>query len=134
MRNPYRPFDKRLSYIERKHRKLDRGKVVMMRPDGLMVVQPRRFGFFRLVKFWLLAVILFVGFKAVTHEVIGPIDYENRLARLAGGTQAEVLLSRAMEIDPLTRWTIDNGGPLLNSAKRWYAENRTELKLWDTNG
>jgi len=123
-----RPFGRRLSRLERKHRRLARGGVTVLRSDGLMVLRPRRFGFLRLFWFIAFAAAALVTFKAVVYVADGPISYQARLDRLAAGTGPEAVTARVMEVDPATQFVIDNAEPHIDRALQMWREFRPVLE------
>lgn len=122
-----RPFGRRLSRIERKHRRLAKGGVTVLRPDGLMVLQPRRGGFSRVATFLALAFAALIAFKAVVYAMDGPISYQVRVDRLAAGTGPEAVAAQVMEMDPLTQAIVDHGGPYLDRGMQIWREFRLTL-------
>ncbi|MEM1375269.1 MAG: hypothetical protein AAGF78_12895 [Pseudomonadota bacterium] len=115
-----RAFGKRINRIERKHRKLARGGVTVLRSDGLMVLRPRRTGFARILAFVLISAAVFCCFKAIVYVADGPISYEARLAQLETGTGPEAMAARLMEVDPLTQTIITHGEPyILRGLQQW---------------
>ncbi|MEM8591719.1 MAG: hypothetical protein AAGF13_04245 [Pseudomonadota bacterium] len=109
-------FGRRLNRLERKHRRLARGGVTVLRSDGLMVLRPRRFGLFRFLGFVALVAASMIVFKAAVFTAEGPITYQARLDRLAGGTGPETMAARVMEIDPATQFVLDNAQPAIHQA------------------
>ncbi|MEM1234096.1 MAG: hypothetical protein AAGH70_08200 [Pseudomonadota bacterium] len=122
-----RGFGKRIGRIERKHRKLARGGVTVLRSDGLMVLRPRRTGFARLLAFALISAAAFCCFKAVVYVADGPISYQARLDRLETGTGPEAMAARLMEIDPLTQTLLTHGEPLILRGLQEWKEFRPSL-------
>ena len=122
-----RSFGRKLDRLERKHRKLARGGVTVLRSDGLMVLRPRRSGLPRAIAFALLVAIFVVGFKAVVYVAEGPITYQTRLDRLSAGTAPEAMAARIMEIDPVTQVVLDHGEPLIDRGLQRWNEFRPTL-------
>ena len=97
-------FDDRLRRIDQQHRAMARGFVLSVNRDGLVVARPetRRARFpWRVTLFVLLAVM---GFKVMLHAYMGDSAYDERVARLAGGTTAEQLGAYVLSADPITVW------------------------------
>lgn len=109
-----------------------RGVVPVVRSDGLMVLQPKRRGFRRILKFALLAGFCLVAFKTVVYQAEGPITYQTRIDRLAAGTEPEAMAARIMEIDPVTQFVLDQSGPTLDRAGQIWREYRPllEANFW----
>jgi hypothetical protein len=106
-------FEERLRQLARKHRAESRGYVTRVQPDGLIIAQPKRQSVqipFRVLLFILAA---FFGFKAFLFASIGPLPYEDRLARLQSGTVAEEAGAFVMQADPLTVYIANQIGPRL---------------------
>jgi hypothetical protein len=106
-------FAKRIELLGRKHRKMERGYVTRVGRDGLISVLPKRarrgfpmMGFF-------LIVLVFFGFKAFTLAAIGPVTYNERLSRLANGSNLEQIGAKMMAIDPLTKAVAGLTGPTM---------------------
>ncbi|MEM9438660.1 MAG: hypothetical protein AAGA15_16655 [Pseudomonadota bacterium] len=127
-----RPFGRRIDRLERKHRKMARGVVPVVRSDGLMVLQPRRGGLRRVVRFMFLALVCLLAFKTVVYQAEGPITYQSRIDRLAAGTGPEAMAAQLMEIDPVTQFVIEQAGPALDRAGQVWREYRPilEANFW----
>lgn len=101
------PFQERLKRINKNHKRLVRGAVTDIRPDGLMVIRPkRRVGRF----FWKPAAGIIVGFfffKSFLLAGLGPVTYASRVESLRQGTQLEAGAAWVMEIDPLSTYIAD---------------------------
>jgi hypothetical protein len=95
-------FDKRLQRINKSHDRLSRGYVMAVNPDGLVVMRPQR----RQVHFPLRGILLLavatMAFKAFLYAEIGPGTYQDRVARLGGGTLPEAAGAWLMQADPVT--------------------------------
>lgn len=106
-------FDQRLRRLTRKHRAMAGGYVTRMRPDGLIVAQPRRAqarisG--RSVILFILAFFLFKGFLIAN---LGPETYGERVGRLRTGTPVEQAGALVMQADPASAWISEQIGPVL---------------------
>ncbi len=106
-------FSERLHLLSQKHQAMSRGYVTQMRPDGLIVAQPRR----RQVRISGRAIFLFllafVGFKAFLVANLGLLTYDDRLDRLNAGTMIEQAGAFVMQADPLTMFIANKIGPIL---------------------
>ncbi len=106
-------FDQRVRGLLRKHRALARGYTHRMRPDGLIVLKPRRAqarisG--RSVAIFLMAFFLFKGFLIAN---LGEQTYLDRVVQLQKGTVVERAGSVLMQNDPLSRLIALKIGPVL---------------------
>ncbi len=113
MTDSHYDFDRRLRRLDRKQRAMTRGYTTRIRPDGLIVVQPRRSGpriRLRAILFFLVAFLAFKGFMIAT---IGPASYEQRVLTLAEGTGVEKAGAWVMQIDPASQYIADQIGPIL---------------------
>lgn len=109
-------FVKRLTMLGRKHEKMTHGYTTKVGKDGLLVVKPKRKrsgGGGGLVKLLLLIAIGFIGFKAFALASVGPVTYNERLAKLEKGTMIEQVGAKALAIDPVTEIVADSVGPVL---------------------
>ncbi|MEY8841766.1 hypothetical protein AB9K41_22285 [Cribrihabitans sp. XS_ASV171] len=95
-------FDRRVRRLAKKHNALAGGYRTQMRPDGLIVMKPRR----ARPGISLRAVIVFVAgfllFKGVLLASVGLQTYEDRVTRLAQGTTAERAGAWVMQADPVS--------------------------------
>lgn len=108
-------FVNRLTTLGRKHEKMTHGYTTKVGKDGLIVVKPKRRsarggGAF---KFLAIAVIGLIGFKAFALMAVGPVTYNERLAKLEGGTVIEQVGAKALAIDPVTEVIAGSVGPSL---------------------
>lgn len=126
-----RLFGEKIDRLERKHRKLARGSVTVMRADGLMVMRPRRNGLRRLVVFAFILGMALVAFKSVVFVADGAIDYETRLARLSEGTGPERVAAQIMEIDGVTGLVILHGKPYIQQGLKTLKDVRFSLVAAD---
>ncbi|MGC1503954.1 MAG: hypothetical protein WA782_07400 [Sulfitobacter sp.] len=97
-------FVQRLSTLGRKHKKMTHGYTTKVGKDGLLTVQPKRRtekggGALKLVA---LAVVGLIAFKAFALVAVGPVTYNERLAKLEAGTVIERVGAKALAIDPVT--------------------------------
>lgn len=115
--NP-RSFGRRIGRLERKHRRLSRGAVTVLRSDGLMVMRPRRNGLPRLIAFLLLAGAGLTVFKAVAFVSQGEAVYEAQVNELAAGTPPEAVAAKILHIDPVSEFIIVTAAPHIRSGIR----------------
>lgn len=60
---------------------------------------------------WFLGMLfVLIAYKAYLFGVLGPTVYEERVARLAGGTAIEQMGAFVMQADPLTSWIAERVG------------------------
>lgn len=111
MANTFASFDKRLSKIDRKNRKLARGYKTRVEANGLIRARPTRSFHFPL-RGALLLVAGFFLFKAFMLASVGPGAYIDRLALLESGTIVESAGSWVLQIDPLTQYLASQMGPV----------------------
>ena len=94
-------FETRVKRLLRKHLAMSRGYSARMRPDGLIVAQPRRAGSpisGRSVLIFLVAFVLFKGFLIAS---LGAEGYGERVGKLEQGNLVEQAGAFAMQADPV---------------------------------
>ncbi len=101
------PFERRVRKIEQRHLELRKGAVTVTRPDGLMVLRPRQRRGRRLVPAVIAVCALFIGLKSFVYITEGAITYEARIERLTLGTVPVSYAAKVMQMDPATRFMID---------------------------
>ena len=106
-------FNKRLRKIGRKHQALERGYVTNLRPDGLIVAEPRRARVQIPVKGIALVIIAFFAFKGFLLATLGPATYDERLINLRSGTMVERGGAWAMQADRVSLLVSHYLGPIL---------------------
>jgi hypothetical protein len=106
-------FVRRLRNLGRKHDQMTGGYVTRVGRDGLITVQPRRARRGFPVKPLLLLVAGFFCFKAFMLAAIGPVTYNERLAKLEGGSMVEQVGAAALRIDPVTQTMAGIAGPVV---------------------
>ncbi|MBD3663874.1 hypothetical protein ACFQD0_09040 [Sulfitobacter aestuariivivens] len=106
-------FIKRLNVLGHKHAKMKNGYVTKVGRDGLMSVKPKRMRLRFPVKGILMLLFSFFFFKAFILVAVGPITYNERLAKLENGTPIEQAGAKALQIDPVTEKLADIAGPVL---------------------
>lgn len=97
-------FSKRLRRLDRKHRAMARGYETYMRPDGLIVAKPNGPRPRLPIKPLILCAACFFLFKAFLMTQLGPLVYDERVARLEAGTVVEQAGAWAMQSDPVSVW------------------------------
>ncbi|MEX0370825.1 MAG: hypothetical protein AB3N09_09355 [Tateyamaria sp.] len=98
-------FEERLSTLGRKHAAMGNGYTSKVRSDGLIVVQPKRRARRGFPIKGLLALALgFFVFKAFMLASLSEITYNERVAKLAQGSQLEQAGGYVMQVDPVTRF------------------------------
>lgn len=106
-------FDDRLRRIGRRHRAMAKGYTTYVRPDGLVVARPTRRGPRVPVRFVVYVVAALVLFKAFLLAAVGPVTYDERVAKLAEGTAFEQAGAWVMQTDPASGWIASRIGPIL---------------------
>mgnify|MGYP000214899790 CR=1 FL=1 len=106
-------FQSRLKQINRKHEAMSGGYSAKLRPDGLLVVKPRRVqsrisG--RSVLFFAAAFLLFKGFLMAA---LGFGSYDERVRTLAQGSGVERAGAFVMQADPVSVLIARKIGPVL---------------------
>ena len=106
-------FVARLSNLGKKHAKMTHGYSTKVGRDGLIIVTPkrRRRGFpFKLLTMFVLG---FLGLKVFMVASVGPMTYNERLAKLENGTAIEQAGAKVLAIDPVTEKLSSMTGPVL---------------------
>ncbi|MFC3614272.1 hypothetical protein ACFORG_10915 [Lutimaribacter marinistellae] len=106
-------FDRRIRRLAKKHNAMAGGYRAQMRPDGLIVMKPRRSRpgiSFRAIVFFIAGFFVFKGFMLAS---VGVATYEERVARLAEGTTAERAGAWVMNADPVSTYISETLGPWL---------------------
>ncbi len=106
-------FNDRLRLLDRKHRAMSHGYVTRVQPDGLIIAKPRRQPIRISGRAVLVFVLAFIGFKAFLVANLGPLTYDERLARLNAGTVVEQAGAFVMQADPVTMYVAEQIGPIL---------------------
>jgi hypothetical protein len=106
MDEPRSDFQTRLRTLGRKQRLMERsGGSIVVREDGLIVVQPRSGagarGLFP-VKGLAVTLICFFAFKGFLLSAHGDAQYEERLIKLAAGTTVEQIGAQVMQPDAVS--------------------------------
>ncbi|MGI9370709.1 MAG: hypothetical protein ACR2O2_17920 [Ruegeria sp.] len=95
-------FDQRVSRLNKKHDKLNRGYRATVRSDGLVVMKPLRVRSAIPLKVLVMIVCGFFAFKAFLLSVLGSSGYELRVNSLNEGTPVEQAGAWVMQTDPLS--------------------------------
>lgn len=108
-------FVSRLQNHGRKHAKMTSGYATRVTKDGMIVAVPkrRRSGGLGVLKLIALMVIGFMSFKVFTLASVGPITYNERIAKLESGTAIEKVGAKALAIDPVTEAVVETVAPVL---------------------
>ncbi|MEP5730574.1 MAG: hypothetical protein ABJL67_14520 [Sulfitobacter sp.] len=109
-------FENRLNTLGRKHQKMTHGFTTKIDKNGLLVATPVRRTRIRgmgPVKIFALIAIGFFGFKAFTLASIGPVTYNERLAKLENGTMVEQAGAMLLAIDPVTEAMVGSVAPVV---------------------
>ncbi|NRB03678.1 MAG: hypothetical protein HRU30_10495 [Rhodobacteraceae bacterium] len=104
-------FYKRLSGLRSKHDAMTAGMETRMRADGLLIVTPKR-GYRppRRGSVWNKIILFLAGamiFKIFVLYSVGEPTYQDRVNKLAEGTQIEQAGAWLTQIDPVTRAGVD---------------------------
>lgn len=108
------PFDERLGRITKRHRKMAKGYKTKMGKDGLITARPTRRLRFPW-KFMLLIAVFCMLFKGAIFASLGPTAYDQRIERLARGSNAEKAGAFLMQPEPVTLWLATQLHPLLQA-------------------
>lgn len=106
-------FVKRLKVLGKKHQRMTKGYATKVGKDGLITVTPKRARRGFPVKLTVMFVLGFIGLKAFMVATVGPVSYNERLAKLEGGTVVEQVGAKVMAIDPVTEALAMASGPIL---------------------
>lgn len=106
-------FQSRLKHINRKHTAMSEGFSAKMRPDGLLVIQPRRVQ----SRISARTVVIFAGafllFKGFLMAALGFSSYDERVRTLAEGSALERAGAFIMQADPASVYIAQKIGPVL---------------------
>ena len=106
-------FGQRLKRIDRHHRKLARGYVTSINPNGLIVARPSRQTSLFPLRGLFLCLLTLLAFKGFLYAQLGPTAYGERVALLQSGTIVENMGAYAMKADPATVWIAGQMAPYL---------------------
>ncbi|WP_206537783.1 hypothetical protein [Sulfitobacter noctilucicola] len=101
--------------LGKKHSSMTHGYSTKVGKDGLIVAKPRRRRVrgVSAVRLLLLVAVGFFGFKAFTLAAVGPITYNERVAKLESGTIIEKVGAKALKIDPVTEAVVGSISPVV---------------------
>ncbi len=94
-------FGQRLRRITAKRRKLARGYVTTIDPNGLIVARPHRRRAHHVLRSLLLCLFVLIGFKVFLFAALGAEAYQARLERLQAGSLLDRVGAYVMAPDPL---------------------------------
>lgn len=102
MSKQHKEFSARLQRLENKHASMAHGYSAHVRPDGLIVVAPKkiRSGISRRVI--VLFLLCFWMFKILLIALLGLDSYHGRVVNLQNGTSVEQLGAIIMHADPIS--------------------------------
>jgi len=101
---PQTTFDRRVTQLETKHRRMSAGVSYRIGPDGLITAHPDRRFLPRFPSRGLVLLLLTAfAFKAALLVASGEAAYNARLADLAKGQTVERTMAWLMQPDPVTR-------------------------------
>jgi hypothetical protein len=100
----YAEFGGRIQKIERHHRKLAKGYVTRMNPDGLVVARPSRQSSGLPARGFFLTLAAMLVFKVFLLAQLGVEGYNDRITVLENGSGSEKVGAFAMKLDPITQW------------------------------
>ena len=106
-------FEKRVTHLGRKHAKMTRGYSTKVGKDGLISVTTKRSRRGFPIKGLILTIVGFFLFKAFMLAAVGPVTYNERLAKLEKGTMIEQAGAKVLGIDPVTNGVAKLAGPVL---------------------
>lgn len=112
----HRNFEARMGKINRRHQKLQRGYVMSVGHDGLIIAEPRER---RMSVPWRGILFILTGFllvKGMMLAQVGAESYQARVDRLAAGNQVEKVGAYVLHADPITVWIADQVAPWLPRA------------------
>lgn len=101
-------FEKRVRSIETQHARMGSGYVRMVERNGILVpTSPVRTRRAVPLRGLVLALGVFLVFKALLFVHLGPITYVDRVSKLESGNVVEQVGAWAMRADPVTLWISD---------------------------
>ncbi|WP_424980568.1 hypothetical protein [Leisingera sp. S232] len=106
-------FKSRLKHINRKHNAMCEGFSAEMRPDGLLILQPRRVQSRISARSLVLFAGAFLLFKGFLMAALGFASYDERVARLTQGSVLERSGAFIMQADPVSVYIAQKIGPVL---------------------
>ncbi|MQY43067.1 hypothetical protein GG681_10485 [Epibacterium sp. SM1969] len=106
-------FRSRLTRLERKYKGMSAGYDAKLRNDGLIVITPRRAKRRHFLMPVLIFLLGFMAFKGFLLMSLGPVSYEERVARLQEGTGVEQVGAFVMQSDPVSEMIAARMGTVL---------------------
>lgn len=106
-------FVARLSNLGKKHARMTHGYVTKVGRDGLITVIPKRRRRSFPFKLLMMFALGFLGLKAFMVASVGPVTYNERLAKLESGSVIEQAGAKVLAIDPVTEKLSTMTGPIL---------------------
>ncbi len=101
----YANFSKRMSAIEKRHRRMSRGYVQLVERDGILVPKARRTARRKFpLRGLALFLALFLVFKGFLMVQLGDATYAERVSKLNSGTAIEQVGAWVMQADPISLW------------------------------
>ena len=97
-------FGQRVTRLNKKHQKLNRGYRASMRSDGLVVMKPQRMRSAIPARVLVMALIGFFAFKAFLLSHLGAATYQNRVDSLHAGTSVEKAGAWIMQSEPVSEF------------------------------
>lgn len=113
MSNGRTEFSNRLQRITERHTAMARGYTASLRPDGLIVVQPRRVQFHLPIRGFVLLMAFFMAFKGFMLASLGETTYQERLNVLQTGSVYERAGAFVMGIDPVSQTIAQSLRPII---------------------
>lgn len=96
-------FENRVDRLWRRHEALSRGCRAILRPDGLIVLKPRRFAFKLPIPGFVLLMGMLMAFKGFMLASLGEAGYGARLTTLDAGTVFDRMGALVMGLDPVSK-------------------------------
>lgn len=96
-------FELRRNQLIQRHMALGRGYVATLRPDGLLVREPRRIRFQLPVRGFVLLMVFLMLFKGTMLGALGAAAHHQRIGILDDGTLYEMAAALVMRIDPVSQ-------------------------------
>ena len=106
-------FVARLTSLGQKHARMTHGYATKVGRDGLITVTPKRLRRGFPLKLIMMFALGFLGLKVFMVASVGPVTYNERLAKLERGTVIEQAGAKVMAIDPVTEALASVTGPIL---------------------
>ncbi|KMK68141.1 hypothetical protein [Puniceibacterium sp. IMCC21224] len=114
MDDALRKFEKRHRAVTKKHRQLAQGYVTKLGRNGLIQHHPRRNLPGASPRSIVMIALGFFAFKGLLLHSMGEVEYLARIATLTQGSLVEKAGAFMMQIDPVTRWGLEQLTPFLS--------------------